>query len=204
MSLKALALLGTARSTDDLGLRARASAMLGHTQDAAPQVAAILEGDRTQCDALLARAWLDRLAHLARKSVIDAQQVVSECPREPGGYLELAQDFQALGDQMGEFRTFDSALAAIPLDPLLARSYFDRAIAAGDGARAVSVARRMTRFAPSLAQGWELLGAACHRTGDAACADDASSGLKRSATAFVLDLLPGEPPSRELFSRLDR
>ena len=205
MSPKALALLGTAGSTEDLALRARASAMQGHTETAAQQVAAIIVGgDQTQCDALLARAWSNRLAHLARKSVIDAQQVVNECPQEPGGYVELAQDFQALGDQMGEFRTFDNALAAMPLDAILARSYYDRAIASGDGERAVSVARRVTRFAPSLVEGWALLGAACHRTKDAACADDAANGMKRAATAFKLDPLPGEPPSRELFSRLDR
>lgn len=201
---KALVLLGSADSSEDGGLRARALAMQGKGAEARALADAILKADKTQCDALFARAWSNRIAGRARASIIDAQQAVSECPREPGGYFELARAFQAVGDRQGEFRTFDSALEAMPQNAVLVNVYYNRAIANGDPTRAASVARRTTRLAPSLLLGWKLLADACRRLADDVCIDNAAAGLKRASSAYVLDPLPGEPPSRDLFSRLDQ
>jgi len=201
---KALALLGSADSSDDRGLRARGLAMQGQTAQAGALVDAVLADDKTQCDALLARAWSNRLSGKARKAIIDAQQAVAECPGEPGGYFELARAFQAAGDKEGEFRTFDSALEALPQDAVLTKAYYDRAMGAGEVARAASVARRSTRLAPSMVLGWTLLGDACRRQADAVCLEQAAAGLKAATRAYGLDPLPGEPPSSELFGSLEK
>lgn len=201
---KAIALLGSANSSEDRGLRARGLAMQGQSAQAGTLVDAVLDEDKTQCDALLARAWSNRVAGRARRSIIDAQQAVAECPRELGGYFELARAFQAVGDRDSEFRTFDSALEALPQDAVLIKVYYERAMGIGDVARAASVARRATRHAPSLVLGWELLGDACRRQADDVCLDQAAAGIKAARRAYALDRLPGEPLSSDLFGSLEK
>ena len=187
-------ILGVAKSVADKALSARIAVADGSAvgMSAAMQ---ILDRDNTQCDALLASAAALTRGGDPARAVTAAQRAVAECPDDPGGYLQLAASNRAGLNQPGEFRALDAGLAAHPQDVQIASTYYARAVQGGDTERALSVARRFTRGAPSLTAAWAMLTKACKLTKDDACAQRAKVGLDKARSDYRLDPLPGELPA---------
>lgn len=201
---KAREILGTARSLADKGLEARIAIAEGRTAEGLSAARKILADDKTQCDALLASASAQISARDQTGAVIAAQRAVAECPDDPGAYLHLAASHRAQKNTSAEFRALDAGLTAMPHDLTIATAYFNRAAETGDPALALGVARRMTRAAPAVSDGWSMLARACALVRDDACARQAQAGLAKSKTNYVLDPLPGELRTGSVLGRLQQ
>ena len=193
--------LGNAKSVADKALWARIAVADGSAMglSAATQ---ILDRDKTQCDALLASAAARTRSGDPAGAVTAAQRAVAECPDDPGAYLQLAASNRAGRNRSAEVRAFDAGLVAHPQDVNIATTYYARAVQDGHPERALAVARRFTRGAPSLPAAWTMLTRACKLVEDGACAQQAKAGLDKARSSYRLDPLPGELPSGNALGQL--
>lgn len=189
---RALNLLSGDSSPTSEALRVRIAARTSSDPAIERNASTMLRRDATQCDALVARASVRRRTDDVAGAIRDAQRAAAECPDDPGTALELGAAFRARRDLVGELRAYDDGLTNDPQSLPLARVAFDRSLEAGKLTRAVAVARRLTRAAPSTAPGWEMLTQACSIAQDSACLTSARAGLAKARSALRRDPRPGE------------
>lgn len=201
---KASEIASTVASDDGQALRLRIAMQASPSEAVARQVEGVLARDKTQCDALVAKAIFERSTGAIAPAIRDGNQAVSECPNDTGAVLELAAAYRAQSDTAGEFHVYDQSLDRDPQNFAIAEAYVQRAIAARDTARAVSVGRRFTRSAPAVTQGWSLLLKACQANGDGACVANAQQGLAHAREDLSLDPRPGAPGNSSPIARLTK
>lgn len=188
----AQALLAGLDGSDVAGPNARALLLFGKRDEAEAAARSVLDGDKTQCDALLALAGARLAGGQRDEASARAEESVAECPRQWLGYGVMAS---AIGTSVPQLdRVTAAALDADPQNGALARVLAQRWLALGKSDRAVAVARRVTRSAPGLVSGWTLLQEMCRRSGDSACGAEAARGLAQARKFYVIDPLPGQQP----------
>ncbi|HET9629287.1 MAG TPA: tetratricopeptide repeat protein [Novosphingobium sp.] len=185
-------LLAGLQGSDVAGMLARAQLAAGHRSEAEAAARAVLEEDKTQCDALLALAGVHLAAGRREEASARANDAAAECPRLWVAYVVMADANSASVPQLA--RVTGAALDADPQNGSLAVALSRRWLARGQPDRALAVARRITRSAPALVSGWTLLQSLCGRGADASCAADAARGLGQARRRYTLDTLPGQLP----------
>jgi tetratricopeptide (TPR) repeat protein len=202
---RALAALSGAPAIDDIvALRARARIAEGRVDESLAQANAILDKDRTHCDALIAKGQ----GLLAKRRFDDAvsagTQAASLCPQMTAGFLTLVKAHEAAGNEVGAGIAFRDAFDRNGQDSALVKAYTAWLVGQGHGIRALGIARRLTNQAPSLLSAWRLYGDLCTSVPDADCAKDAEAGLGGARLRFVVDPRLDESPPTGLFGRLAR
>lgn len=182
------------------GLRTRIQIRRGDER-AVPSARAIVEADKTNCEALSAMAeW-----HLARgrsdAAVIPAQVVATQCRDRIDGFVILANAYQRANRPPAVERAWRDGIDAHPQNPQLARLFGQWMLSRGRSESAIATARRLTTVAPARESSWRVLAALCQRARDTVCAGDAARGLARAKTNYQLDPLPGVRPPDPLFGR---
>lgn len=186
------ALLAGLQGSDVAGLLARAQFVSGRRAEAEAAARAVLDEDRTQCDALLVLANVHLVAGRREEASARANDAAAECPRLWTAYVVMADANSASVPQLA--RVTAAALDADPQNGALAAALARRWMERGQPDRALAVARRVTRSAPALVSGWALLQGLCSRAADSACASDAARGLERSRRLYTLDTVGGQMP----------
>jgi tetratricopeptide (TPR) repeat protein len=184
------------------GLLARAAIAEGRQKTGLALAEDVLARDKSQCDALLARAEFKLQARLADAAIIDSQLAQAQCPRIVGGWLILARAYAAKGDANGTRRVFEQAVDANPQDTLLAAEFARWLITRKEGQRAVSAIRRLVRVSPAAMSGWTTYKNVCAVIADDACLREAERGLVDAKRLFGADQPVDERPPAGLFGRL--
>jgi predicted Zn-dependent protease len=198
------ALAGLAPTDDVVALLARAGAAQGALDASLAQAEAILAKDRTHCDALIAKTQV-LLAKKRNDDAVAAGTLASAtCPQMPIGFVLLARAHEADGNPAGAMIAFRDAFDRNDQDSALVRAYATWLEQKGQGSRAVIIARRLTRNAPSLISGWKLYGELCARVADSDCSAEADGGLARARQRFGVDPRSDEQRPNGLFGRLAR
>jgi tetratricopeptide (TPR) repeat protein len=183
-------------------LRARASVASGDVTSGLSVADTILQRDKSNCDALLAKAEA-LLSAKAFPGAVEAGQLASAtCPKMMGPHLVLVEAYSGLADSTAVRRVFADAIADLPQSSPLSRRFARWLEAKGEPVRAIAVARRLTNKAPALVSGWTLLHELCVRSKDQECAADARKGLAEARGRLAIDPSPGEGLARGLFGRL--
>ncbi|MDE2403601.1 MAG: tetratricopeptide repeat protein [Sphingomonadales bacterium] len=198
------ALAGAPAGNDVAALRARIAVLRGNPADALAKANAILAGDATHCDALLAKARASLAVRRGDDAVLAAQTAAANCPGDPAGYLTLADAHAQRGDPSGVSLAFRDGFDNNLQDSLFARRYVDWLLRNGQKSRALAIARRLTGAAPALISGWQLYGELCAQQPEARCSDDAKTGLDAARHLYGVDLRTGEQGSAGLLGRLPR
>lgn len=202
---RARAALAGATSSDDIAaLRARAGALEGRLDESLAQAEAIVAKDRTHCDALIAKAQALLAKRRADDAIAASTLASTTCPQMPVAFLTLARAQEADGNKAGAMVALRDAFDRNDQDSALVRTYTGWLEREGQSTRAVSIARRLTRNAPSLLSGWRLYAELCSRNPDADCGKEAQAGLTRAEQRFGVDPRSDEPLSTGLFGRLER
>ncbi|MBS0481120.1 MAG: hypothetical protein JSR96_03020 [Proteobacteria bacterium] len=199
----AKALFANAADRAPPAIRARLDAAAGREAEAQVAADQVLESDKTNCDALLARANLSLRKQQADAALLAAQTAQSQCPLDAGGWVLLASAYDMKQDSIGVRRVFEQGIAANPRQSFLTARYIDWLIRNGQASRALGPARRLAVNAPALRSGWELYGKVAAAAKDSSAAAEAARGLQRANTLLGIDIPSGEPPPRGmLFQRL--
>jgi len=188
----ALTLLGGLQGSDVSGMLARAQFLSGRRDAAEAAAQTVLDGDRTQCDALLVLAGVRSAQGRREEAAARAGDAAAECPRQWLAYVVMAEANSNSIPQLD--RATAAALDAEPQNGALAAALARLWLAKGEPDRAEAVARRVTRSAPNLVSGWVLLQGLCARSHDSSCQVDAASGLARARRQYSLDTVPGQMP----------
>lgn len=198
------ALRGAPAADDVTALRARIAIAQGNLDKGLQQAAAILARDQTHCEALVAKAQAFNARKRTSDAIIASQTAISNCPRFIPAYLALARAHETDGAKQGVSIAFRDAFDRNNQDSGLARIYTAWLEQAGEGTRAVAIARRLTNNAPALLSGWRLYLELCAKFSDARCTSEAEAGLATARRLFGVDQRTGEPPPTGLFGRLNR
>jgi predicted Zn-dependent protease len=185
------------------GLKARLLLLNGDGQEAGQLAATILARDKTDCDALVAAAGSALKRGSAEEALRFAQQASSECPAMVDGWLLSAHAYEASGGDSGASgvsRVYRDALEANKQSEPLTAAYGQWLASHHRTREAVAIARRLTRYAPALLNGWRLYADLCRRF-DQSCVSSATTGLANARTLFGVDLEPGQPPPNGLLGR---
>lgn len=198
-------LLAAAPAGRFAGLRARAAAVTGRSAEASSLAQNVLASDRTNCQALLARASVQLQERHADAAVLTAQTAQARCPQIAGGWLLLARAYDAKNDPVGARRAFEDGIAAHPRQSFVPRAYTRWLLDHKQEDRALAVARKLTDSAPALVSGWALYRQVAVAAGDAGGVRDAESGMARARQLLGIDMAPGERPARGLlYARVKR
>ncbi|QDZ08044.1 hypothetical protein FPZ24_11590 [Sphingomonas panacisoli] len=189
-SKTARALVGSLPGGEADGLRAKITYKESGGSDASA-AEAVLATDKNNCDALAVRASDAIRRGQPSTAVVAAQEIASQCPDRDGFDL-LAQAYRSKGDNAGVRRAFLDGTRARPLDTAPVAHYVTWLVSTGDADGAADVARRLTQRAPAKVSGWLLLAAACGRTTQPLCVEDAKAGEATARKTFSIDLPPGE------------
>ncbi|MCB2074261.1 MAG: tetratricopeptide repeat protein [Novosphingobium sp.] len=197
---RAKAIVASLDGNGQRGLSARLLANQGKPAQALKIANAVLEKDKTQCDALTAKS--EASSQLGKRSVAleIGQRAAAECPNQVAAWLAAAQAYRALKIPSGVERVYSQALDSNPQNLELVRSYAGWLFENGRKREALAIARRLTREAPALVGGWRYYAAVCQRAGDD-CEKQANQGLANARTRFGIDLEPGTRPPNGLFGR---
>ena len=162
----------------------------------------VLSMDPNHCLSLAVRASARLENGQPRSALSDAQRASSQCPRDADARILAAKAYDQLGDLVNARREWREGSEANPQDIRFARSYTAWLSRVGRIREATAAARRLTKDAPALVQGWALYRQLCDGSGDP-CVDDAMRGLHDARTRYWIDYEPGETPPLSLFSRLE-
>lgn len=200
---RALQALGADPGDADMAaLRAQASIAQGRVGAGLSVADGIVQGDKTNCDALLARAQALLLLRRDKEAIIASQSAAANCPQMVPTFTVLARANMASGSDAAAELAFRDGTSRNTQDGTLARAYAAWLERKGNGTRAVAIARRLTNAAPALVSGWRLYLDLCQRDPYEGCADDAQKGLDRAKIRYAVDRRPDEPDQPGLFSRL--
>lgn len=182
------------------GLKARLLMRTGQADYAMRLATAVLQHDKTNCDALIAasEAALDR--HEADDGLRFSQQASSECPSLVSSWVLSANAYDALGRNSGVSRVYAQALETNKQSTPLTAAYSEWLVSQGRIREAVAIAKRLTEYAPALLSGWRLYGDLCRKF-DHSCLAEATRGLANARTLPGIDLRPGTMPPNGLFGR---
>lgn len=184
-------------------IRVRLDAVAGDDAVALAAADAVLARDKTNCDALLARADVTLRQLKSDTALLAAQTAQGQCPQDTAGWVLLARAYEQKRDAAGVERVFEQGIKANPRQSFLFGQYADWLIANGKSARAVSVARLVTLNAPALVSGWGLYLRIATAARDPAARSEALQGVGRARTMLGIDIPRGEPPAHgTLFQRL--
>ena len=183
-------LVGSQMGFEAAGLRVR----VGYTEGEAGAAAAaeqVLASDKTNCDALSVRAEDALRRGRANDAVTAAQQAASECPDRDGSDL-LARAYAGKGDDAGTRRAYLEGIEARPLSTAAAAAFVNWLNGHKQAPLGAQIARSLTQRAPAKVSAWRLLKAACTRTANAGCLDQARQGEAAALRNFAIDLPPGQ------------
>ena len=173
----------------------------GRTAEAERLASRVLGADKTHCLGLEVQARIRLSRGKLREALTDAQQVTIQCPNEVAGWIIAASAYSEMGDPHNARRVFRQGAEANPQD-LGYLIEHTRWLRRQDRQReAIAVARRLTRDAPAMIQGWEHYRELCGVAADP-CVADAERGLADARTRYWIDYKPGESPPPGLFGRL--
>ena len=162
----------------------------------------VLEDDPRNEDALLVQS-AQSLAHQRfRDAIEDASVVVSDSPKNPIAYAQLAKAYAAEGNDVRARQVFEQGMDALPQSGLLASHYKRLLLKWGDEERALSIDKEVALASPSSTKSWTMFLQTCTRSRDTACGKVARDGLARAKMSFLVDDAPGTPRRRGLFARI--
>jgi tetratricopeptide (TPR) repeat protein len=150
---------------------------------------AILEDDKTNCEALSAIAEWELSQRRLQESVRAAQVLATQCLDRIDGYLLLARAYQAANRPAAIERVFRDGIEAHPDSPVLARRFSDWLLSQERGEAAVAIANKLTKIAPNRNSSWRLLGDVCRRAARPSCAARAAQGLAAARKDYRLETL---------------
>ncbi|QGN56090.1 tetratricopeptide repeat protein [Novosphingobium sp. Gsoil 351] len=183
-------------------LAARVAIALGDLPSGTEGAEKILEADRTQCDALIARS----AGLLARgqnaPAVVAAQTAAAECPQNTAAWLQLARANEARGKPSEAGRAFADAVSRNPQNAQLSAEYIDWLERHGATRQAMGEARRLTRKTPAQVSAWTAYVAACERQLQSGCTSVARAGRTQALRKLGIDLPIDERAPNGLFGRL--
>lgn len=196
--------LGALSDADLVALKAQVDIAQDRVAPGLAAVDGILAQDKTNCDALLARAQATLALRRPTEAIIAAQLANANCPNLSPAFVVLAHAQQASGNDLAADLAFRDGVNHNTQDSRLTRTYMTWLEQRNQGVRAVSIARKLTNAAPALVSGWQLFLDLCKRDPDADCGADARYGLEIASRRYAVDRRPDdrEPPS--LFTRLDQ
>ncbi len=197
-------LLSGGSSIDSRALKARAAVAFNQNDQALAVANAVLEKDKTQCDAMLARSEAYLKQGKTEPAIIDAQSAQSQCPQILAGWMALARSYQARQSPTEVRRVFEQAIRKNPQNTYLSANFVGWLMSRNESGRALSVAQRLVRMAPALDSGWALYGKTCAAISGSGCEGEANAGLAAAKRILGRDLAPGEKPPNGLFGRLRR
>lgn len=171
------------------------------SQGAVNGAAAILQRDRTNCDALATVAEADLRRGRAEAAIVGAQVLAAECRDRTDGFVLQARAYAAQDRFAGVERVYREGIAVHPLDRPLAARFVEWLFDRGRNEAAVSAARRLAQRGPAKISSWQLLAAACRRVEDARCERDARAGEELARRTFAMDLPPGGRRVNPLFGQ---
>jgi tetratricopeptide (TPR) repeat protein len=173
---------------DQNRLEARIAIRQGNA-GAARGARAILEDDKTNCEALSAIAEWELSQRRLQESVRAAQVLATQCLDRIDGYLLLARAYQAANRPAAIERVFRDGIEAHPDSPVLARRFSDWLLSQERGEAAVAIANKLTKIAPNRNSSWRLLGDVCRRAARPSCAARAAQGLAAARKDYRLETL---------------
>lgn len=188
-------------SADRAGADAAIAGREGRWAEALRAAGAILDQDDTHCLALTVRAEGLLRRGDAPGALRSAQLAASQCPGQISAWTIAAEAYARRNDTDNARQMWRQGVKNNPQNSVIYGRYVNWLLAGGHGREAIAAARRLTRAAPALLSGWRLYETVCNRLADA-CAADARAGLAEAATAYGIDLLPGEAPPNGLFGRI--
>lgn len=198
----ALNLAQSIRGEDRDAIAAELALQSGQRRQALDLADKVLAVDPSHCLSLVVRASARLQNGQARSALNDAQKASFQCPRDADARILAANAYDRLGDLVNARREWREGSDANPQDLRFARSYTGWLSRVGRIREATAAARRLTRSAPALVQGWDLYLQLCERADDP-CVDEAMTGLDDAKTRYWIDYEPGEAPPLSLFSRLE-
>lgn len=202
---RAVAVLSGAPAIDDIvALRARAAVAQGSLDPSLAQAEAILAKDRTHCDALVVKAQALLAKRRADEAISASTLASTACPQSPVTFVTLARAQEADGNNAGALIAFRDGFDRNDQDSALVRTYVAWLERQGQAARAVSIAGRLAKNAPSLLSGWKLYAEVCARVPSEKCGKAAEQGLIAARKRFGVDPRTDERPPTGLFGRLTR
>ena len=191
------------RSSERTALEARLALTVGNRAQAVRKARAVLAEDKTNCDALVALAGATLEAGEGDEALSHAQLSAAECPQRRAAWLLAAEAHQFLQNEAGVRRVFRDALAALPQDLVVTKTYTEWLVGEGRRREAVAAARQLTREAPALEPAWVLYARMCRQAAEP-CMEEALRGGADARSRYWIDLRSGELPSQGLFGRLVR
>ena len=183
-------------------LAARATIAVGDRADGAAAAETILETDRTQCDALIARSVRLLDERRSAPAVVASQTAAAECPQNAAAWLQLVKANEARGKAAEVSRAFADAVLRNPQDANLSAGYVAWLERQGVARQAVAEARRLTRKAPALISAWTAYLSVCERHPEAGCATDARNGRSEAMETLGIDRPIDQRAPNGLFGRL--
>jgi tetratricopeptide (TPR) repeat protein len=195
-------LFGNGNSNDGKALLSRAAVAQGQQKTGLALAESVLAKDKTQCDALLARAefWLQ--VKQADAALRDAAQAQVQCPRIVGGWLIQARGYMAKNDVFGVRHTFEQATTANPQDSMLTGAFANWLVDRKEGQRGASAVHRLVRASPASLSAWRLYRDICTKIGDKSCLAEANRGFNDALKILGTDPPKGERPPAGLFGRM--
>ena len=120
---RAKAIVASLGGNGQRSLSARLLAKQGEPAQALKIADAVLEKDKTQCDALVAKS--EASLQLGKRSVAlqFGQQAASECPNQVAAWLAAVEAYRALNIPSGVERVYSQALDSNPQNLQLVKSY---------------------------------------------------------------------------------
>ena len=197
----ALKLSSTLEGHDRSSVQAFIAMRQGRHSDAGRLIAQVLETDKTHCLGLEVRAQISLAAGKLRQSLSDAQQLAIQCPNELAGWQMAAESYSKLRDPDNARRILGEGAEANPQNIDYVSHHTTWLRSNGRQREALAVARRFTRDAPAIVQGWNLYRQLCEDFSDP-CAAEARRGLTDAQTRYWIDYAPGESTPPGLFGRL--
>ncbi|MEM9085898.1 MAG: hypothetical protein AAGB23_08245 [Pseudomonadota bacterium] len=185
-----------------LALMSRVETLKGNLAMADELIASVLERDRRNPDALLARAKQKIDAGEADAAIQDLNVVVSDAPEEYRGYIALARANQAKGSVLRANQVFEQGVDFLPQSELLAAAYEAFLRETGDLSRIVSLYADLTYAKPSSIRAWEAYAKVCAEFKADCLGTRLESGLLNSRERYVIDLPPGTPRRTGLFAQI--
>jgi tetratricopeptide (TPR) repeat protein len=201
---KVAILLGTRQSDDARALLARAAITQGNQKTGLALADGVLSKDKTQCDAMLARAEFHLQTRQFDTAIRNAQEAQAQCPRITAGWLILSRAYIAKNDAPGTRQVFEQAVGILPQDHMISQAFARWLIGQKQGQRAASEIHRLTRASPALLSAWTLYQDTCKEIGDSMCLSDANRGMAEGRRNLGIDPPKGERPPAGLFGRMRR